>query len=478
MRTLFTLLGRPALLAGTLLCHVGAQAQVLDPTFQPVQTMESFVIGPPSQGNINVVLRQPDGKYLIGGRFTDIGGVLARNVARLLPNGSVDPSFAPAGADGEVSALALQPDGKIVVGGYFGRLAGGARYCLGRLLPDGTLDAAFNPPMSGVYDVQGIGNSWVRKLIVQPDGQILVGGLFNLLGYGANSQRIMRVSGSTGQPEPGFQPFRSSYLTMQLQPDGKILVGGTLSAYQPAPLLHRLNADGTSDGSFPALNNAFTSYVWALTPDGNGNTYAGGLFNGAPNGGPNGASLRRIRPDGSNDPAFWHRGTMPDIRLVAVQPDGRVLTANTSIERLNADGTLDGSFVPANAPYGMFPGYIQQLLTQPDGAIVVAGRFNQPGLTGLWNLVRLSGPALPVRPASEAQVAVWPVPAREVLHLRLSMADRPQHIQLLDALGRVARQYQPAAELSLPVADLPAGSYQLRVGFADGSQATRRVLLR
>ncbi len=54
------------------------------------------------------------------------------------------------GTNGAVRGIAVQPDGKIVVVGIFDRLGGGGsgttmREKIGRLNPDGTLDTAFNP---------------------------------------------------------------------------------------------------------------------------------------------------------------------------------------------------------------------------------------------------------------------------------------------------------------------------------------------
>ena len=57
---------------------------------------------------------------------------------------SPDDGFNP-GANGIVRALAVQADGKIVVGGDFTTLGGDTRDHLGRLNPDGTFDATFNP---------------------------------------------------------------------------------------------------------------------------------------------------------------------------------------------------------------------------------------------------------------------------------------------------------------------------------------------
>ena len=106
-------------------------------------------------------------------------------IGRLNPDGTLDATFNP-GAGNVVIALAVQADGKIVVGGSFTTLGGGARGNIGRLNPDGTLDATFNP---------GAGNV-VNALAVQADGKIVVGGLFTTLGGGGRS-RIGRLSSDT-----------------------------------------------------------------------------------------------------------------------------------------------------------------------------------------------------------------------------------------------------------------------------------------
>src|SRR5690349_390242 len=51
---------------------------------------------------------------------------------------------APAGSFSSVSSLAVQADGRILVGGYFTSLGGQNRTNIGRLNADGTLDTSFN----------------------------------------------------------------------------------------------------------------------------------------------------------------------------------------------------------------------------------------------------------------------------------------------------------------------------------------------
>ncbi|MEG1279220.1 MAG: delta-60 repeat domain-containing protein, partial [Comamonas sp.] len=49
------------------------------------------------------------------------------------------------GANGVVNSLAVQPDGKVLVGGDFSQMGGQARKYIARLNADGSLDANFNP---------------------------------------------------------------------------------------------------------------------------------------------------------------------------------------------------------------------------------------------------------------------------------------------------------------------------------------------
>jgi hypothetical protein len=67
---------------------------------------------------------------------------------------SVDPDFNPGpyGAYGQVDALALQPDGQIVIGGLLLDLGGMTRNKLGRLGRDGFIDLRFNPGVSELQE--------------------------------------------------------------------------------------------------------------------------------------------------------------------------------------------------------------------------------------------------------------------------------------------------------------------------------------
>jgi len=101
----------------------------VDTTFNPVAGVTIL-------GGFNTLAVQADGRILVGGNFMysvpTIGGPSVNFLGRLNSDGTFDLNFKPGAAD-DVQCVALQPDGKALVGGSFTRLGGQNRYCLGRL---------------------------------------------------------------------------------------------------------------------------------------------------------------------------------------------------------------------------------------------------------------------------------------------------------------------------------------------------------
>ena len=88
-------------------------------------------------------LVQPDGKVIIGGSFTTVGGLTRSYLARLNTDGSVDASYAPAAPNGRVLSIARQADGKLIIAGTFTLIGTTGRSYLARLNTDGSLDTTF-----------------------------------------------------------------------------------------------------------------------------------------------------------------------------------------------------------------------------------------------------------------------------------------------------------------------------------------------
>ncbi|MFM8561335.1 MAG: delta-60 repeat domain-containing protein, partial [Solirubrobacterales bacterium] len=136
------------------------------------------------------VVVQGDGKILIGGDFTTVGGETRNRVARLNADGTLDTTFANPNANNNVRSVGVQGDGKILIAGFFTTVGGQARNGVARLNADGTLDATFATPNA---------DSSVYSFGVQGDGKILIGGQFTTVG-GQARNFVARLSGTSSGP--------------------------------------------------------------------------------------------------------------------------------------------------------------------------------------------------------------------------------------------------------------------------------------
>ena len=153
---------------------------------------------PPGRG---VLL--PDGKYVL---FFNIDTAADQNTGPLIrfnADGSYDTSFSFSRDYGGVGAVAANPDGKLIVGG-----AGKVIYGVSdppahstsdilRLNADGSIDSTFGP-------TQTTDGAEVRGLSLDPDGNILVAGLFTAVNQ-IPAHGIIRLL-SNGTIDPAFNP--------------------------------------------------------------------------------------------------------------------------------------------------------------------------------------------------------------------------------------------------------------------------------
>ena len=210
----------------------------------------SFNPGSGANDSINAVALA-SGKFVIGGAFTSFNGTSRNGIARLNANGSLDSTFLNglSGADGTVWAVAVQPDGKVLIGGDFTHVNGTACNYIARLNTDGSLDATFNPGTN--FD------NPVYALAVQPSGggQIFVGGGFDVGGQGYGNIALLNSDGSLNTSfNPGTGPD-NWVNALCWQPNGQVLLGGVFTHINGSSLngIARLNADGSIDtaGFFP-----------------------------------------------------------------------------------------------------------------------------------------------------------------------------------------------------------------------------------
>ncbi len=198
------------------------------------------------------------GKVVIGGSFIHYNGVAANGLVRLNSDGSLDTSFNPgtAATNGIVNALAIQPDGRVLVGGSFNNFGGATVHNFTRLNNDGSTDTNF------VTNIGSGANNVVDSITLQQDNRILLSGQFSqvgglarngvarLLPTGANDLTINFGTGANGAVNTAVIQASTGFITL----------GGAFTAYNGAPAGHIVQIYGNSivgSGAFEFNANSY-----------------------------------------------------------------------------------------------------------------------------------------------------------------------------------------------------------------------------
>jgi uncharacterized delta-60 repeat protein len=342
----------------------------------------------------------------------------------------LDPTFGTGGvvtslaaSGGTAYAVATYPqagtanDGKIVVAGWDYTPHDFAEVAIVRYNLDGSPDTSFNKT-GAAFGPSGPSrygrDSHADSVAILPNGRILAaGGIttknesenFGLFQYNADGS-VDQTFGTGGVVSTDLTGNSFDEIgALGLQADGKIVVAGVTRAANSTTFqlaVARYNADGSLDASFGAgglaLNNNLvttfsdagakmglaidpaTGYIVVLAQDANSN-----------------AMVVRYTSSGALDPAFAGAGhetltnLYPDAAVAIQASDHRIVlpgrdtaSFNESLERLNWDGTPDGSFGSGGlvvTPFhqtGPFAGAMKVLA---NGQIVVGatGESGTPG---------------------------------------------------------------------------------------------------
>jgi uncharacterized delta-60 repeat protein len=90
----------------------------------------------PDSGTVYSMTVQPDSRILVGGSFTVFSGAPRGRIVRLHADGSLDEDFpSGTGADDQIYKIIRQADGKILIGGRFSEYNGTPRRGIARLYP-------------------------------------------------------------------------------------------------------------------------------------------------------------------------------------------------------------------------------------------------------------------------------------------------------------------------------------------------------
>jgi len=311
-------------------------------------------------------------------KFSHPAAPLERLEDRLLFNTGLDPSFGNGGtsridvADLADYAAAVHrlPDGMILVAGcatwgLTTDLRAVQRAFVARLTPDGALDATFGTNGIAIELDAAPAVTYVAAVVVSSNGWIYVGG---------------SAPAATGSADPAF----------------------AVAAFAP---------DGAPDAAFGQSGVALANvedqsavsdaaeWVQGLAQQPDGKLVAVGRVGTNADGGTR-LGVVRVDAAGRVDPAFapsvrpLTTGLFRPAADVALQPDGKVLLAEHrgsgnsvfAVARLNADGTADQGFGISGQRLTVLPTSVDEdwmapgpdpmcdLLLQPDGRFVVAGR--------------------------------------------------------------------------------------------------------
>ena len=426
---------------------------------------------------------QGSGKSIISGYFTTYNNIAKPYVARLNTDLTLDPTFTFAGNQGAMD-LAIQSDNKIIAATWSAGF-GGTSLGITRLLPDGAVDTNFNVGGLGTQELSGSTNNMGRACSIQTDGKILLGGDFYYYN-GVKRLGIVRLY-SNGTIDPTFDPtllntyYRSVVTGITIQPNGKIILLGFFSPPTSGATgknIIRLNSDGAIDPTFLAgdtlgslsyngvLSVSLYSPIAKAIIQPNGYIILAGGFSKYNN--TNVKCIVRLDSNGNIDPYFYSSiGVERAINDVILEPTSNKLiiggeftlfgtTAVKKLIRLNPNGTLDANFsigtgttdiTSTSCPYCY--NYVKALKQQPDGKIIVGGKFLTFNGLSATNITRIFGSAGAQAKSSvteyqsepeidstlENKIIFYPNPSNGIYYFNLNEEKIDTKIQIFNLLG-------------------------------------------
>ena len=316
----------------------------------------NFNLGTGADHQIQFVHRYEDGKILIAGKFTRYNEKYVGGIARLLPNGELDDSFffkendifvrneykSPyinKFTDVYMADMHVQKDNKIVVSARFDFEQNGIiESTLLRLNQDGGIDSSFDVSKNVI-----ISGDDIADFDIQSDGKLIVL---------SENGRLLRLN-PNGSLDSMYRT--SSYLSLK----------------------HDLLEIDSQDRAYCVSEKRYRQIVRIDTTGRKDNTFASPNYNSI--------TGYSIQQDGKIVVSYKSRATKP---------------YQSSVERLNTDGTIDESFEVVNLnqvlsnimPTTTFEhGFATRNITvQPNGKIVIVGDFYPSPFILIGFVIRLN----------------------------------------------------------------------------------------
>lgn len=332
-------------------------------------------------------MTQVGGRTYIGGSFTSVNKEPRANVAAVLGDGTLDPSWRPS-TDGTVYAMAASADGsKIYLGGGFTTVNGAPQ---GRLAAVTSDTGSLVPGWSGTPS-----NNLVRALVADEQDRLFVGGNFSRIG-GRAIARLAAVSQSTGAVDAGFVPAPSNTVrALALSDDGtRLYAGGSFTAIGGASRPGAGELDATS-GRATSFAPTDGGVVIAMDVSSSGRLFFGTTSNRtwAYDVADGGVPEYRVRTAGDvqailalDDEVFigGHFDTLPEAKLE------RMALASFR----PSDGTATAWNPGANGPYGVWAIGLTRTGLSADQApaLSIGGDFTRVGTQARRGYARFAFP--------------------------------------------------------------------------------------
>lgn len=345
----------------------------------------TFTIGTGFNNGVNSIAIQPNQKIILGGTFTNYqSSVTARGIIRLNDNGSADGTFQSTELYTSVDFLSLTSSNSII----FQASSNLPNYsnAFVRLNPNGSLDT-----LTAGTEFSGGGYNSFNAMRCLSTGNLMVVGQFNnykkrYRGSIAVIDTNFMLVGSFA-PKPGFNAKIDKLL---VQPDGKILVGKILTSESELNVyndtyvkgLTRLNANGLIDTTFQIADSLFVS-VEAMARQSDGKILVAGMTKVFDGGALfNSRNVVRFLSDGSIDPTFNTFSCQSnDLNEILIQNDGKIIVLGSfsinsggtfpNLIRLNTDGTIDPGFAIGTGANSV----VTAGLITNSGKIIIGGDF-------------------------------------------------------------------------------------------------------
>lgn len=304
-----------------------------------------------------------------------------RSILRYLQDGTQDEGFDVSISSGRISTILVQPDDRILVAGSSMMIDEGERALI-RLLPDGSLDPSF--------DTRVIGE--ISDLALLADNRIALVGAPG--GLGVHSFALLSPDGQVAASSKTIDQHVTPAVSVQALPDGSLLVGSDFSGINARPIsaVTKMTPEGLIDPSFtvPSDHQILSARSLAMHREGKilvwGTLAPKPLLDGFEP-----TRLFQLEADGSPDASFGPNGLGQPISspvtplVIHPQPDGTVVVGGRfqeisniprfGLAKFSAQGVLDPNFTGGCGLQGSTAAGPNGFAALPDGRIAIVGGF-------------------------------------------------------------------------------------------------------